>query len=322
MALKQPIKGIIGACLTPFGEDDRVNFEALQREIDFLVADCDAISIAAVEAAEYTMLSRDERKELLRIGTELVDKRVPVILGVSSPAAREVLELAEYAAKVGGDLVQVLMPLRPWGGQPTIAELMEFFIQVASASPLPLVAYHNPGPGADPPQDAFVKISEISNVRYFKESSRDITKISRLIEQIDMAGKGHYFTTMQPLLATLVMGGSGATMPPPGTRIGAQVVKAFREGDLNRARYWQRCFALFPGKWAAYGLPPVMKSALKHFGVDIGDPSRPYAPVSPRDHAQIGQFLRQVGLLGEGGPTEVSFKEAAISLAQEDTFLR
>jgi 4-hydroxy-tetrahydrodipicolinate synthase len=143
-----------------------------------------------------------------------------------------------------------------------------------------------------------------------------------LIEQIDLAGKGYYFTTMQPLLATLMMGGSGATMPPPGTRIGAQVVRAFRSGAIERARFWQRCFALFPGKWSAYGLPPVMKSALKHFGVDIGEPSRPYAPVSPRDHAQIGQFLRQVGLLGEDGPTPDSLKDAALTLAQEDTFLR
>ena len=322
MALAKPIKGIIGASLTPFGEDERVDYDALKREIDFLVSDCDAISIAAVEAAEYTMLSREDRKELLRAGTEMVEKRVPVLIGCSSPSPREVIELAEYGAKIGGDMAQVLMPLRPWGGQPTIAELMEFFIQVASASPLPIVVYHNPGPGADPPNDAFVKISEISNVRYFKESSRDITKISRLIEQIDLAGKGYYFTTMQPLLATLMMGGSGATMPPPGTRIGAQVVRAFRAGDLERARFWQRCFALFPGKWSAYGLPPVMKSALKHFGVDIGEPSRPYAPVSPRDHAQIGQFLRQVGLLGESGPTPVSLKDAALTLAQEDTFLR
>jgi len=322
MPLAKPIKGIIGACLTPFGEDERVNYDALKREIDFIVSDCDAISIAAVEAAEYTMLSREDRKELLRIGTEMVDKRIPVLLGCSSPSPREVIEFAEYAATVGGDMAQVLMPLRPWGGQPTIAELMEFFIQVASASPIPIVVYHNPGPGADPPNDAFVKISEISNVRYFKESSRDITKISRLIEQIDLAGKGYYFTTMQPLLATLMMGGSGATMPPPGTRIGAQVVKAFRAGDLEQARFWQRCFALFPGKWAAYGLPPVMKSALKHFGVDIGEPSRPYSPVSPRDHAQIGQFLRQVGLIGETGPTPASLTDAALTLAQEDTFLR
>ncbi len=287
--------------------NDRVDYKALEKEIEFLIPDCDAITVAAVEAAEYTMLSRDERKEVLKVATEMIGGRVPVILGCSSPAPREVIELAEYAAKVNGDFIQVLMPLRPWGGQPTIAELMEFYTQVASASPLPVTCYHNPGPGADPPQDAFVKISEIDNIRYFKESSRDITKISRLIEQIELAGRGHYFTTMQPLLVTLMLGGSGATMPPPGTRIGAQIVKAFRAGDLETARFWARCYALFPGKWGAYGLPPVMKSAMKHFGVDLGQPCRPYAPVSPRDHEQIGQFLRQVGLIGESGPSPHGF---------------
>src|SRR5205814_5112296 len=175
MTLTKPIKGIIGACLTPFDENDRVNYKALEKEIDFIVADCDAITIAAVEAAEYTMLSRDERKEVLKVATEMVNKRVPVILGCSSPSPKEVLELAEYSAKVGGDLVQVLMPLRPWGGQPTIAELMEFYTQVASASPLPVTCYHNPVPGADPPQDAFVKITEIENIRYLKDGTKDIT---------------------------------------------------------------------------------------------------------------------------------------------------
>ena len=71
MALTKPIKGIIGACLTPFGDDDHINYKALEKEIDFIVGDCDAITIAAVEAAEYTMLSRQERKDLLRAGTEM-----------------------------------------------------------------------------------------------------------------------------------------------------------------------------------------------------------------------------------------------------------
>ena len=81
MALTKPIKGIIGACLTPFDDSDRVNYKALEKEIDFIVADCDAITIAAVEAAEYTMLTRDERKEVLTVATEMFNKRVPVILG-------------------------------------------------------------------------------------------------------------------------------------------------------------------------------------------------------------------------------------------------
>ena len=166
------------------------------------------------------------------------------------------------------------MPLRPWGGQPTIAELMEFYTQVASASPLPVTCYHNPGPGADPPQDAFVKISEIDNIRYFKESSRDITKISRLIEQIELAGRGHYFTTMQPLLVTLHA--RLAPAPPCRRRVNAHR-RADRQGVSRRRSgngpdFGRAAMLLFPGKWGAYGLPPVMKSAMKHFGVDLGQP--------------------------------------------------
>lgn len=312
------ISGIIGACLTPFTEDGRVNFDALEREVEFLIPDVDAISIGAVEAAEYTMLSISERKELLRRGTEMVARRKPVILGASAPSPRQVLELAEYAASLGADLVQVLMPLRPWGGQPTTAELVDYFTQIADGSPLPIVAYHNPGPGADPSIETTIRLSEIDGVQAFKESSRDIIKITRLIEEIELRGNARYFTTMQPLLMTLLMGGSGATMPPPGTRIGAQVVQAFRAGDLERARHWQRFYSLFPAKWGSYGLPPVMKSAMKHFGIDLGDPAWPYRPVTPRDHAQIGLFFRQTGLLGEGGPA-VPFSEIVATLHREDT---
>ena len=139
MALPE-ISGIIGACLTPFKDGGGIDFDALQQEIDFIVADADGISIGAVEAAEYTMLSIDERKELLRIGTEMVDGRVPVLAGTSHPSPKVVLDMAEYAATVGADYAQVLMPLRPWGGEPTMAELIDYFTFVASQSPLPIVA--------------------------------------------------------------------------------------------------------------------------------------------------------------------------------------
>jgi 4-hydroxy-tetrahydrodipicolinate synthase len=294
---QRALNGIIGACLTPFDEQGRVDYDALAREIDFIVADADAISIAAVEAAEYTVLSPEERRELMRRGVELVNHRLPVILGASSSSLRTTIELAEYAAELGADYVQVLMPLRPWGGQPSTQELYDYFGDVAVRSPLPMVAYHNPGPGADPSVEATIRLSTIPKIHAFKESSRDITKISRLIEEIELTGAAHYFTTMQPLLITLMLGGSGATMPPPGTKIGAQVVRAFRAGDTELATRWQHIYSMFPGRWGAYGLPPVMKSAMKHLGIDLGDPARPYEPVTPWDHAQIGDFLRKAGLL-------------------------
>ena len=293
------LSGIICACLTPFDDDDRVDYAALEREIRYIVEECgvDAISIAAVEAAEYTRLTWEERQELIRRALEMVDHRIPTIAGCSHQNPRMVLEMAEHAATCGADLAQVLIPIRPWGGDPDDEELERFFGEIGDKSPLPIVAYHNPGPGADPGYGPFIELSRNPRVEYFKESSRDTAKIARMIEEIDRSGNASYFTTMQPLLMTLLLGGSGATMPPPGAKIGAEVVRAWRSGDLDGARRWQRLYAAFPSKWPTYGLPPVMKAALHEIGVEIGLPARPYLPVAPADRLQIRELLREAELL-------------------------
>ena len=203
----------------------------------------------------------------------MIGKRVPVILGCSSPAPREVIELAEYSAKVGGDFIQVLMPLRPWGGQPTIAELMDSTPKWRRRAHCRSLAITT-RPGADPPQDAFVKISEIDNIRYFKESSQGHHKDLAVDRANRSAGRGHYFTTMQPLLVTLMLGGRARRC-----RRQARDRRADRQSvSRRRSRYSALLGALlclFPGKWGAYGLPPVMKSAMKHFGVESGIPADP-----------------------------------------------
>lgn len=292
------LSGIICACLTPFDEDDRVDDAALEREITYVLGcGVDAISIGAVEAAEYTRLTIEERQELVRAAVEMVDHRIPTIAGCSHPNPRIVGEMAEAAARAGADFIQVLMPLLPWGGDPDEHELAAYFTEVDKVSPIPIVAYHNPGPGADPSYETFVELSGLPQVNFFKESSRDTQKIARMIEEIDHTGNASYFTTMQPLLLTLMLGGSGATMPPPGATIGARVVKAFREGNLAEAHRWQRLYAAFPSRWPAYGLPPVMKAALQEIGVDIGQPARPYLPVTPGDRLQIRELLLEAELL-------------------------
>lgn len=291
------LQGIVGACLTPFKPDGKVDFGALEKEIEFIVADADAITIGAVEASEYRMLDATDRRQLLREGARMVGGSKPLVLGASSPRVDTVAELAELAADENADYIQVLAPSRPWGGEPAAAELLAYFERVQEVSPLPIVAYHNPACGADPSLETWHQLSKLPGVRAVKESSRDISKIGRMIENVQVTGNADYMTTMQPLLTTLLLGGAGATMPPPGTRIGARVLDAFRVGDLEKAREWQTVFSGFPSRWSEYGLPPVMKAAMRHYGVDIGDPRSPYLPVSPQDHIQIGEYLETAGAL-------------------------
>ncbi|MFZ0606356.1 MAG: hypothetical protein WAM75_01600, partial [Xanthobacteraceae bacterium] len=80
---------------------------------------------------------------------------------------------------------------------------------------------------------------------------------------IDRAGHARYFTTMQMLFATLMFGGSGATMPPPACEIARHVIDAFTAKDYERSAELQLQFALFPSKWMHRGLAPAMKAAMK-----------------------------------------------------------
>ena len=296
------IRGIIATCLTPFDRDGQVDYTALRREIDYIVDVCQpaAIAIAATEDSEYTMLGWEARKELIRAGAEMVARRLPLIVGISHPATQRALELAEHAAAVGANVVQVLLPIRLWGGDPDPDEVYDYVADITIRSPLPVSVYHNRGPGADPGIPLYLRIADLFNLPYIVETAGDITKISRLAEEIDHRGSARYFTTIESLLINLTLGGSGAAMPPPAARVGAEVVRAFKAGEMERAVEAQRILSLFPGRWSRYGQPPVMKAAMRHLGIDLGKPAPPYGSLSRWDDAQIGQFLEEVGLKEPG----------------------
>ncbi len=153
---------------------------------------------------------------------------------------------------------------------------------------LPITLYLNPGPGADVSIPDTIALAQLPCVQLIKESSRDLARVSRLIVEIDRAGHARYFTTMQMLLATLQLGGSGATMPPPGSEIARHVIDAFVAKDYERAAAVQLQFALFPSKWMHRGLAPAMKAAMNLIGMPVGDPYPPYVAAQPRRDGGAG----------------------------------
>jgi 4-hydroxy-tetrahydrodipicolinate synthase len=286
--------GLIIAPLTPFTADLEVDESALRREIDYVVRDCGATMVVAagVETQEYTYLSLEQRKGLIRRTIECVDRRVPVMVGISHASFKTAVELAHFAENLGAAAVQLLAPLRPFAGPPTQADLIAYFEAVARETRLPTTLYLNPGPGADVSIADTIALARLPSVQLIKESSRDLARVSRLIVEIDRAGHARYFTTMQMLLATLQLGGSGATMPPPGSEIARHVIDAYLAGNHERAAALQLQFALFPSKWMHRGLAPVMKAAMNLIGVPVGDPYPPYGSLTAEETSALAAVLR------------------------------
>ncbi len=286
--------GLIVAPLTPFTADLKLDVPALRRQIDYVVEDCGATMVVAagVETQEYTYLGLDERKALIRTTIDLVAGRVPVMVGVSHPSFRTAVELANDAERLGAAAVQLLAPLRPFAGPPTKDDLIAYFEAVSRETQLPITLYLNPGPGADVSIADTVALARLPRVQFIKESSRDLARVSRLIVEIDRAGHARYFTTMQMLLITLILGGSGATMPPPAAEIARHVIDAYVAKDYERAAELQLQFALFPSKWMHRGLAPVMKAAMNLSGVAVGDPYPPYASLTRDETSALAALLK------------------------------
>ncbi|MFM1814145.1 MAG: hypothetical protein RLZ98_840 [Pseudomonadota bacterium] len=292
--------GLIVAPLTPFTRDLKIDWDALKREIDFVVEDCDAtmVTAAGVETQEYHYLSFAERKELIARTIEMVDRRCGVAVGISHPNTNTVNELAAFATEKGADALQLLAPLRPYAGEPSTQELVDYFSIVAERATLPMMLYINPGPGANVTPEATVAVTRnVDKVKYVKESSRDLARCSRLIAEVHHAGHAQYFTTMQMLLATLMLGGAGATMPPPATWIANQIIKAFEAGDYERAARLQLKFARFPTPWMQKGLAPVMKAAMEAIGLPMGDPYPPFPAFTPAEKEALAAHFREIDFM-------------------------
>jgi 4-hydroxy-tetrahydrodipicolinate synthase len=290
--------GLLVPPLTPFTEDLRVDFAALQAGVDYIVERVrpTVVIAAGVEAQEYQYLSFDERKALIARTIEAVNGRVPVAAGISHPSFRIAVELAHFAEQAGATELQLLAPAKPTGGAPTTKELVKYFEAIGRETKLPVILYLNAGPGADVSIDATIELAKLDFVHAIKESSRDLSRVSRLIVEIDHAGHARYFTTMQMLLITLELGGTGITLPPPAAELARHVIDAHAAGDLEQAARLQLQFATFPARWMPFGLAAVMKAASNFIGVPAGLPYPPYAPVSGDALEALHRFLAATAL--------------------------
>ncbi|MDO9434400.1 dihydrodipicolinate synthase family protein [Hydrogenophaga sp.] len=291
--------GLIVPPLTPFNAEQQVDFASLRTQIDYVVEDCNAAMVVAagVEAQEYHFLSLADRKELVRKTVEFVNGRAPVTVGISHPNFRTAIELAHLAQDLKASSVQLLVPLRPFGGEPTTADMVAYFEAIARETSLPILLYINPGPGANVSVPATVELSKLPSVKYVKESSRDLSRVGQLIMEVEKAGHAQYYTTMQMLLITLMLGGSGATMPPPGAELANRIVQAFVAGEYEEAARLQSQFCLFPAKWMHRGLTPTLKAAMDILGRPSGEPFPPYAPLPPDEKEALRKYLQTTDLM-------------------------
>jgi 4-hydroxy-tetrahydrodipicolinate synthase len=174
-------KGVYPALLTPFKSDDSIDFKTFKLNLQAqLEAGIDG-AILAGSLGEASTLSNNEKKDLLIYCREIIQEKVPVIINIAEQSTKSAIKAANEAELNGADGLMLLPPMRYKADD---RETLVYFKTVANNTSLPIMIYNNPVDYkilATP--DMFEEMVEISNIQAVKDSTRDISNITRMINR-------------------------------------------------------------------------------------------------------------------------------------------
>ena len=174
-------KGVYPAVLTPFKSDDSIDFKTFKLNLEAqLEAGIDGVILAG-SLGEASTLSDSEKTDLLMYCKEITRNKVPVIINIAEQSTRHAIEAANKAEVNGADGLMLLPPMRYKADD---RETLVYFKTVAKSTSLPIMIYNNP---VDykilATLDMFEEMADSSNIQAVKESTRDITNITRMVNR-------------------------------------------------------------------------------------------------------------------------------------------
>ena len=166
-------RGSAVALVTPFNEDESVNFEELERLIEFQIENkTDALVICGTTGEASTMTD-EEQVETIKFSVEKANGRVPVIAGAGSNDTRHGINLAKMCEDVGAD---GLLEVTPYYNKTSQRGLYEHYKVIAEAVNIPIILYDVPGRTSMSIAPQTVKeLAEIDNIVGLKDASGNLS---------------------------------------------------------------------------------------------------------------------------------------------------
>ena len=285
------------ALVTPFKEDLSVDYDQLEKFIDFQIDNgTDSIVICGTSGEASTM-SHDEQIEVVSACVSHVNGRVPVIAGAGANCTDEALNLAKRSEKAGAD---GLLVVTPYYNKATQKGLEEYYTTVGNSVDIPIIMYNVPGrTGTNIQPATAVKIAKsVDNIVAIKEASGDIGQVATLAALADGC-LDIYSGNDDQVVPLLALGGKGviSVLSNVAPRETHDMVMKFLEGDVKgsldiQLKYMDVIHNLF-----SEVNPIPAKRAVAEMGYCKNIVRRPLTEME-EDHAQVLlQSMKEAGIL-------------------------
>ena len=174
-------KGVFPALTTKFTASDELDLPLFEKNLNTqLAAGVEGIILGGT-LGEASVLTTEEKEKLVKFAVEKVAAKVPVIINIAEGSTKEAIRQAELAKAWGAVGLMVLPPMRYKSDH---RETVTYFRTIAASTDLPIMIYNNPVDyKIDVTPDMFDDLQSSKNITAIKESTRDVTNITRLINR-------------------------------------------------------------------------------------------------------------------------------------------
>lgn len=290
-------KGAGVAIVTPFKEDESIDYDRLDELINFHCENgTDSIIICGTTGESATM-TEEEHLECVKFTIERTKGRIPVIAGTGSNCTRTAVEMSREAESYGAD---GLLLVTPYYNKATQAGLIAHYTAVAKEVKTPIIMYSvasRTGCNIEPATVAAL-VNNVENIVGIKEASGNIGQVARIMALTD-GNIDLYSGNDDQIVPLLSLGGKGviSVLSNIAPRETHDMCEKFFEGDVKGSAELQlRALPLVDQLFCEVNPIPV-KAAMNLMGKEVGSLRLPLTEMEPQNKKRLEKAMREYGIL-------------------------
>ena len=284
------------ALITPFKEDESVDYEALGKLVDYQLQNGTDYLVVLGTTAETPTLTEEEKQNIIQLVVSKVNGRIPIVLGVGGNCTRAIVEKLKND---NFDGIDAILSVVPYYNKPSQEGIYQHYKAISEATSLPIVLYNVPGrTGVNMTAETTLRIArECKNVVAIKEASGNITQMDDIIknkpENFDViSGDDGITFPLITLGAVGVISVIGNAFPREFSRM----VRLGLAGDYDNARTIHHSFTELFNLLFVDGNPAGVKSMLNAMGYVENKLRLPLVPTRITTFEKIRDVLRQLNI--------------------------
>jgi len=302
---KEKYGKILTPLVTPFKEDQSVDYEAAVSIAEKLIEDNMADSIILTgTTGEFFTMSFEERVKLFKVIKDAVGNKIPLMVGVGCTSTVETMALAKKAEELG---FEIMMVVSPYYTKPTQKELYNHFRKVAESVNIQMMLYNIPiftGVNINP--ETVAKLSEIENIVAVKEEAELNPKQMTVFINTTPDDFIIYCGDDSMILEAFAQGGAkriGGIISGASHIIGVQLrnmINMFLNGKVEEAaKMQQKYLPLFRimGQNGRTNPASLLKEAMKMVEYNAGIPRLPLSPGTEEEITEVRKVMKKISII-------------------------